>query len=101
MLNQIVMVGRLKSINFRGYTDGTSKATIKLDVQRPTKDENGEYGSDLITITLKDNFATQVKEYCTTGDLIGIKGRLAIENNKMVINTERITFLSSKDIKHE
>lgn len=74
MLNQLVMLGRVKSIN----------------------------ESDIIIVNDENEFVIQVsgemlsntKDYLSIGDLIGIKAKL-MSNNKIV--AERITFLSNKE----
>ena len=44
MLNQVVLVGRLK--DEIEWLD-EQNAILTLAVSRPTKDENGEYGTDI------------------------------------------------------
>ena len=50
----------------------------------------------LLNCTLFEGIATNVKEWCKKGDLIGIRGRIQVTDNKMQIIAEKVTFLSSK-----
>ena len=57
MLNQVVLVGRLRSFEDFG---------IIIEVPRPETNA----GADLIPCTLTGNIANNTKEYCNIGDLI-------------------------------
>lgn len=104
MLNQTVLVGRLTSEIERKEIDGKSYVTCVLAVPRSYKNENGEYDTDFIQITLWQGIADNVKEYCRKGDMIGVKGRIEskvveapIGNHyEMSLIAEKVTFLSSK-----
>ncbi len=105
MLNQIVLVGRLVR-DFDIYlTDKNKKvATITLAVPRSFKNLEGIYETDFIDCTLWDTIATNTKEYCRKGDIVGIRGRIqsrtiAIDDKKQTqleIIGEKVNFLSSK-----
>ena len=93
MLNQIVLVGRItKDINFNDekYT------TINLAVQRSFKNEDGVYETDYISCILSGVIAKNTSEYCKKGDLVGVKGRLESQDNKINVIVEKVTFLSCK-----
>lgn len=93
MLNQIVLVGRItKEIEVEGET----KAIVTLAVPRSFKNTDGEYETDLIPCVLWNGIATNTKEYCRKGDLVGIKGRVQSDENGIVLVAEKLTFLSSK-----
>lgn len=91
MLNQVVIVGRIKSL------DSDTK-TIYINVPRQYKNENGEYDSDLIPVQVSsDNIWDNTNTYCKESDVIGCKGRLQVSNNQILsFIAEKITFLSSK-----
>lgn len=92
MLNQLILVGRFTN-TFDKLDENEKIAThITLATPRSYKNENGEYETDFIDVILYDGIATNAKEYLKKGDLVGIKGRVASENN---IIAEKITFLSS------
>lgn len=40
--------------------------------------------------------AENVVEYCDKDDLIGVKGRLETQNEKLVVIADRMTFLSTR-----
>lgn len=87
MLNQLVIVGRL----YQEIKDNI----IVVSVPRSFKNENGEYDTDLITCKVWGNLAENVEKFCTKDSLIGIKGRLENNNNKIEVIAEKITFLKS------
>lgn len=77
MLNQVVLVGRLtqdpvveETVNNKKYT------AITVAVQRSFKNASGVYETDFIRCVLWNGVASSTKEYCHTGDIVGIKGRL-------------------------
>lgn len=104
MLNQIVLVGRLvKTPELRITENGKKKSTITLAVPRNYKNINGEYDTDFLECTLWTNVAENTSEYCQTGDMLGVKGRVQtriIQNEdgtkkkKTEIIAERVTFLA-------
>ena len=96
MLNQTVIVGRLVSDPQINETENNRKtSTITLAVPRGYKNTNGEYETDFIPVVLWNEIARNTTEYCRKGDLIGIKGRLQIKENKVEVVAEKVTFLSS------
>ena len=76
MLNQVVLVGRLKD-EIKWLDD--ENAIFTLAVSRPSKDEDGEYKTDMIDIKIAGQMASNTAEYCHKGDIVGVKGR--IQNN--------------------
>ncbi len=104
-MNNVVLVGRLteepKLVNIES---GKQVTSICVAVTRNYKNVDGIYESDFIRCILWNGIAANTTEYCHTGDVIGIKGRLQSskyedENQKMHFVTdvvaERVTFLSS------
>ena len=97
MLNQLVLVGRL----VEQPTTEEDKAIFTLAVQRPYKNENGEYETDFIKVMSCSKVANNICDYCKKGDVLGVKGRLQQENELMVI-AEKVTVLTSrKDIQED
>ena len=77
MVNQIVLVGRIaRTPETRITENGKKMATLTLAVPRNYKNSNGEYDTDFLDCTLWSAVAESTSEYCETGDMIGIKGRL-------------------------
>lgn len=75
MLNQLVLLGRIDTINDNNIIISNDDILYTINFN----------GNDIIN---------NVKEYCKKGDLVGIKGKLAKDN---VIVADKITFLSSKN----
>lgn len=105
MLNQVVLVGRLVQDPELKITEGGKKISrITLAVPRNYKNMNGEYDTDFLECTLWTGVAENTAEYCQTGDMLGVKGRIQtriIENEdgtkrkKTEVVAERVTFLSA------
>lgn len=103
MLNQAVIVGRLvQDLEIKELENGNKETEIILSCQRAYKNEEGMYETDFIPVRLFGKVAQNTLEYCHKGDIIGVRGRVQIEDEKIVIMGERITFLSNnKDILEE
>ena len=110
MLNNVVLVGRLTgNPEVIDIADSKKVTSIVLAVNRNFKNTEGLYDTDFIRCILWNSIASSTTEYCRTGDVIGIKGRLQSSkfedtNGKIHYVTdvvaERVTFLSSNK-KHE
>lgn len=105
MLNQIVLVGRLVKDPVIEEMEHTKYCRITIAVPRSYKNENGEYDTDFIPITLWNGIAQNTVDYLKKEDLVGIKGR--VKSIKMAsgysieIVAEKLTFLSSKKTDEE
>ena len=105
MLNQVVLVGRIvKTPELRETENGKKTATVTLAVARNYKNNEGEYDTDFLDCTMWTNVAENTSEYCQTGDMVGVKGRIqtrVIENEdgtkkkKTEIVAEKVTFLAT------
>lgn len=105
MVNQIVLVGRIaRAPEVRVSETGKKYASLTLAVPRNYKNSNGEYETDFLDCTLWSNVAESTSEYCGTGDMIGVKGRVqsrivespeGTRRRKTEIVAERVTFLTS------
>ena len=105
MLNQVVLVGRIvKTPELRITDTGKKTATVTLAVPRNYKNNEGEYDTDFLDCTMWTNVAENTSEYCQTGDMVGVKGRIqtrVIQNEdgtkrkKTEIVAEKVTFLST------
>ena len=104
MLNQVVLVGRLvKTPELRLTDNGKKTSTITLAVPRNYKNMSGQYETDFLECTLWTNVAENTSEYCQTGDMLGVKGRIQTRviqtddgkrKKKTEIIAERVTFLA-------
>ena len=97
MLNQVIIVGRLRKVVDLGENKG---AIITIENSRPFKNSDGIYETDLIDFRIYDGIKGSMIEYCKENDIIGIRGRIQTrneENEKITeLIGEKITFLSSK-----
>ena len=114
MYNMVYAIGRLVSDPEIKETENGRKVTnITLAVPRNYKNADGIYETDFIPVTLKENLAKNVVEYCKKDDLIAIRGRIArtnkpmrilnddeftIINEPMRIIADKVSFLSSKKL---
>ena len=107
MLNQIVLVGRLvKTPELKLTDNGRKTSVITLAVPRNYKNQDGQYDTDFLECVLWTGVAESTAEYCKTGDMIGVKGRVqsrviekedGTKKKKTEIVAERVTFLSSSN----
>ena len=105
-MNHVMLVGRLVKTPDLFVTEAGKKGSfITLAVGRPYKNQNGEYETDFLDCTLWTGIAETTAEYCKTGDVIGVTGKLQsriVENEdgskykKMEVIADRVTFISSK-----
>jgi single-strand DNA-binding protein len=105
MLNQVVLVGRLvRNPEIQTTDTGKKRSSITLAVSRGYKNLDGVYDTDFFDCTLWTGIAENTSEYCKSGDVIGVKGRLqtwicenedGTKTKKMEIIAEKVTFLSS------
>ena len=102
MLNEIILVGRLTNNIVVNTTDkGKKIGNLTLAVPRSFKNMDGLYETDFIPCLLWEEKATLAKDYCHTGDIVGIKGRLQSriveteqgKRNQLEVVAERLTFL--------
>lgn len=105
MLNNTVVVGRIvKNPELKETETGKKVANITLAVPRSYKNTEGEYETDFIPCVLWSGIAENTVNYCKSGDLVGIKGRVQsrtyeLEDTKhfvVELVAEKVTFLSSK-----
>lgn len=111
MVNQIVLVGRIaKAPETKTSENGKKFATLTLAVPRNYKNVNGEYDTDFLDCTLWSSVAESTSEYCKTGDMIGVKGRVqsriiespdGLRRRKTEIVAERVTFLTSNSSRRD
>lgn len=111
MINQITLVGRLVRTPELDLTENGKKvSTITLAVPREYKNINGEYDTDFIDCTLWTGIAESASEYCKTGDILGVRGKVqsrliekedGSKTKKMEVVADRISFLSSSKANKE
>ena len=103
-----MLVGRLvRDPEIVEKENGVKVSRVTLAVNRKFKASDGTYHTDFIDCVLWNNFAKNVNEYCSKGDLIGVRGRLQVETSEKDgikkkftdVIAESITFLSSSKMK--
>ena len=87
MLNQCIVVGRVKDI----YYD---ENIVELNCPRQTPNE-----SDIIPCKFSDSMKENLKPHCSKGDIVGVKGRLISKGTTVFVQAEKVTFLSRNDMK--
>lgn len=91
MLNQVIICGRL--VDIEENTDTSLKLTIA--VPRRYKNVDGIYENDNVTC-ISYGSREQIENFnLKNGDVIGVKGRLQVNENGQIFVAERVTFLSS------
>lgn len=105
MLNQVILAGRLVSDPEITTTENNKKRTyVTVAIPRSYKNMDGVYDTDFIKCVLWNGVAETTCEYCSKGDIVGIRGRLQsstyeVDGEKkysMDIIAEKVSFLSSK-----
>ena len=102
MLNQVILVGRLAHNPELQFTEtGKKRSIVTLAVPRNFKNTNGEYDTDFLDCVLWTGIAENTAEYCKTGDIIGVKGRL---QTRMIDNADgtkhkKVEMIAEKDVK--
>lgn len=96
MTNSLILVGRLAREIEVKEKEGKEYAEIVLSIPRNVKNEEGIYETDFIPVAIWGGIASNVKEYCRKGDIIGVRGRIEVVEDKIVVIAEKVTFLSSK-----
>lgn len=84
MINQVTLIGRIveKPI-LRSYENDVNVATLTLAVTRPFKNMDGNYETDFIKITLWNWVAQSTCDYTQKGDIVGVKGRVAMKDTEV------------------
>lgn len=110
MLNQVILVGRLvRDPEVMEFESGKKGSTITLAVNRTYKNLDGEYETDFLDCTLWSPIAESTHEYCKTGDVIGVRGRLqsrviqkddGTKYKKVEVIADKVSFLSSSKNKN-
>ncbi len=76
-MNHVIIVGRIATeIEIAETESGKKKSVISLAVPRNFKNSEGVYETDFFRCVLWNGIAERAGEYCKTGDLVCIRGRL-------------------------
>ena len=104
MINQIILVGsHTGDPEIEEYENGKKRTIINIAVQRHFKNIDNKYDTDFFRCVLWNGMASNTKNYCQRGDIVGVKGRVQnrsyvdSENNTRYITeiiAEKISFVS-------
>lgn len=100
MINQIILVGRLTGDpEIEEYENGKKRTIINIAVQRQFKNIDNKYDTDFFRCVLWNGMASNTKNYCQRGDIVGVKGRVQNRNNvDSENNTRYITEIIAEKI---
>lgn len=92
MLNQVILVGRIVELK--------PDKGIRIAIPRSYKNEEGVYDTDTLTVFMQGVMLDNTVQYCSKGDLVGIKGRLQEDSksHSPKIIADKLTFLSSQSV---
>ncbi|MBQ4253077.1 MAG: single-stranded DNA-binding protein [Erysipelotrichaceae bacterium] len=93
MLNQIVLIGVLKSLPHDFTRDGMAYSQVELEVQRTYKDPDGQPQSDVFTVHLWRGLSEIITERYPVGSLLAVKGRLENRDGICTIIAETVSFI--------
>ncbi|MBO4667833.1 MAG: single-stranded DNA-binding protein [Bacilli bacterium] len=85
MFNQVFLIGRATdkpSIN--KLENGQTVGHITIAVNRPYKNQDGNFDTDFLTFTLWNAVAQSANSYCNKGSLVGIRG-IVIQKEETVL----------------
>ncbi|TVP87121.1 MAG: single-stranded DNA-binding protein [Alkalicoccus sp.] len=103
MLNQFIFIGRMaKNPQLITTQNGSSLTRFTLAVRRPYRNSSGSYDTDFVQIVSWNKLAERVADYCGTGSLVSVKGRvqmrqLLVGEDKQIsvpdVVADQVTFL--------
>ena len=83
MLNTAAIVGRLgKDPELRTTQSGKSVTSFSLAVQRPRKNQSGEYESDWLDVQAWGTTAEFICKYFQQGQMMAVSGRIQVRTYK-------------------
>jgi hypothetical protein len=93
MLNQFVIVGRIKEMP---YNVEENRHVLCLEVTQNYRNDGNDYAKSYIDIVLNAEMARKIENFCNIGVIIGAKGHIDTHNEYgLELRCEKITFLSS------
>lgn len=84
-MNNCVLLG-----NYKGVSINNDKTYLFIAI----KDTDGDI---TIPISIPNNIANQIKHNCNENDLIGIKAKIDIDEDKLIIEAIKLTFLCTQN----
>lgn len=110
--NQIVLIGRAGnnvSEDVKNLQSGSTVAELRLAVNRPGKDANGNNVTDWIQCQFWNKNAERLAEFVKKGDLISVVGSLRVDSweqdgqkrQKYFVHGENFQMLESRSAREE
>ena len=100
MLNQVVLIGRLKDNPIlKKDENGIAFCEGNLSIRRSFKNEEGKYESDIVKFKMLKELAQKFTKYAEKGSLVAIKGRIEpyhVDDKEVDTNliiAEKVTYL--------
>lgn len=95
-MNTVSLVGRLLSDPELLENENKEKqGCFTLVVARDFKNSEGIYDNDFIPCISWNGIAVATKDYLNKGDVVGVRGRLQVVDNKLIVVADKVTFISS------
>ena len=91
MYNYVMLIGKVKAVSEKPESD-RKVAQISLSIQRPFKNEEGEFPVDVLEVFAFELLADIALERIEVGKSITIKGRLVPHGNTAIIVAEQLMF---------
>ena len=92
MYNQFIEIGTIKSIEILREGENP-KGIITLSVVRDFKNSTGEYEHDDLPIEINNVLCDIIEDHFEEKMKIGVKGRILLRNNQIVLIGERFISL--------
>ena len=91
MLNQVVLVGKIHSL------PTMEDKTLMVEVDQQFQNSDGSYEKMIFPIKLWYGITKETISRYRIGTFVGIKGRLEMCDNEIVIAAERVSYITPAD----
>ncbi|MBM7577916.1 single-stranded DNA-binding protein [Jeotgalibacillus terrae] len=92
MINQVTLVGRLtKDPELKEIAGNRQVLNVTIAVNRPFKNQAGEFEADFIRCTIWNRNAQNTHAYCEKGSLVGVVGSIQSRSYEREDGTRQYT----------
>lgn len=98
MLNQILLIGKIKNIQKNIKISSKEFIKVSLVVQRNYKNFNGQFDCDLINLFFWKDILASHRQLLINNNFVAIKGRVENHNGKELLIGELITLVNENNI---
>lgn len=104
-MNYVILIGRLTNDVEVKEVGENKVVNFTLAVQRTYKNKDDKYDADFINCSVWGDIATNLKEYCSKGSQVAVKGQLVTSSYedkdgnkryKTEVRADHITYLQPK-----